>query len=57
MMVLEESGSNLLAWFGSGTPLGTAREFEERLNVAAWETQRSVSIEINMVVTVGRKGA
>jgi len=55
MMALEESGSNLLARFGSGTPLGTAREFQERLDAAVWETQRGVSVEIDMVVAVGRK--
>lgn len=49
MMALEESGSSLLAWFGSRTPLGTAREFEDRLSAAARETQRGVSINLTVL--------
>ena len=54
-MALEEGGSNILAQHGSGTLFGTPENFRAMFERAVAETQKGVSIEIEMIGVVGRK--
>ncbi|MCJ1247847.1 hypothetical protein MMC30_005062 [Trapelia coarctata] len=55
MMALDEAGSNVLARHGARSLLGTAGQFQEMFDRALAETQKGVSIEVEMIGAVGRK--